>query len=1629
MKTGRFSFEILVLSSAISATLFTARISAVENYSDWTYYKNGYINTKAGTGAGVTNGVGHIPVLVRLWSGNFDFSKALGDGSDIRFSDTNGTAIPYEIEYWNNTADSAAIWIRIDSAKGNDSICAFRIYYGNNLVTSQSNSKTVFDTGNGFMGVWHLGEDASGIGTAGLYHDATYLGNNGDDSISATGKDGVAGRGQQFNGTSDFIGNIQLGAAGASDWTTSAWVKTSALAAGMIVTNRRDPATVSNSLHCGWWAGAATNNGAAYFSNDGPSCEYGAVSSTNLTVTGNWHQVVGTVSASMATYKIYIDGVLEATGNITIGGPCYGRSSGSTGWWEIGKGDAWGGATCWNGYIDEVRMAKVARSDDWIKLSWAVEKPASQVITLGAENVNPVVYRIWDGGGTDGKWSTAANWSGDIVPDSAARVLFTSTSTKNCTLDMHGKAATIAFTGGYTGTLFFTSDTLTVWSTADFSLAASINAGTGVLCFVGSQNFTPKPGAALPTILRSGAGTTTLQSNGLITGALIVSGGTMSLGSGLAHSIGALSGGGGLNFGSSTLTTASASVSLNTFSAMTAGSGALEFNSGSLQLFEPNLSATNPAILHSGTGTLRLSNRGLSAVSFSQTAGTVDLNGWNIQTSGDFNASGGTASFSNLAGRKITVGGNATFTGTSGNKINLNPAAYCTLSVTGNLNAVYASIAYNRAAVSTGYAASSDSSGPDINWVFDQEDYSTWAKKRNVFINTTASGSPIASMLTGYPALVRFSSADFPFNESQTDSGLDIRFSSVNGAHLSYEREWWDSLGGNAVLWVLVPQVTPGIKTAKFTMYWGKSSAANKSASSAVFRTSDNFQGVWHLTEDQAGAAGGALYKDATANAITGNDYVSATGKTGVIGRGQEFSAASSDHIDLPDFISTNWNAITIEGWANAKSPLQTDERAIMRKEVQFELALNQPSTGRIRNLVGTNGTTGWTVANDEVVTMSAGTWYYFAFTYDNAISALKHFFNGVQVGTSKTVTGTITDNANRVCIGSNSDGTTLNFNAFIDEVRISSIARTADWLRFTYDNEKAGSAVVHHYGPVVSGPGDTVLVAAFQNDTDTVWINYKVEDPNAQTPTIAAQYKVASGGWGTALTNTTGNIGGVDTSGTTTRRIRWSAADQLGAVEGYYTVRVIASDGTWFDTTESASFAIDTRAPTGLGSFACPDTASSSVTLSWSAATDVDFDHYEIWYGTNETKVQNRNTAGADGAQKWDNNSQANLTAASTTTATIPVLTAGTTYYFKIWAVDKIGNKSTVSDISVATLNLVTPVWGLSFPGAISGGSITESALYIGAADAKIRSLALSDGGTRWTYTSSNGVPNAPTYNYYGSSYKVFASAGKYLIGLQDNGSGYAELFSPVAHADSCGNPYASPDDSSLYVVYADSLVRRKTTTGIKIAGWPQYIQHASRKADIAVFNDEVYAATTDGKIYALDADGTPIAVSTAFAGSPSIALPLLVRSNTIYVTPNTSKVYALNASNLNQLWNVNLQAANTGPTFTSGEGVLYVACGNYVQRITLSGTPTVTDWSYNAGAAVSSGPINAFGTTVYFGRNSGQYFAITDNTTSAATVTNWPYSSAIIGNANTGPWIDETNSRVIFGTDGGYLHSFILH
>ncbi len=61
--------------------------------------------------------------------------------------------------------------------------------------------------------------------------------------------------------------------------------------------------------------------------------------------------------------------------------------------------------------------------------------------------------RTWDGGGADNNWSTAANWSGDVVPTSADEVVFDGTSTKNSAVDAALTINSVTINGGYTGTI------------------------------------------------------------------------------------------------------------------------------------------------------------------------------------------------------------------------------------------------------------------------------------------------------------------------------------------------------------------------------------------------------------------------------------------------------------------------------------------------------------------------------------------------------------------------------------------------------------------------------------------------------------------------------------------------------------------------------------------------------------------------------------------------------------------------------------------------------------------------------------------------------------------------------------------------------------------------------------------------------------------------------------------------------------------------------------------------------------------------------------------------------------------------------------------------------------------------
>jgi hypothetical protein len=135
--------------------------TAKTGYAAWAHYSQLYFNTTP-SGANVSINIRHFPALVRLTNTNFDFSQAKAGGGDVRFAKPDNTPLAYEIEQWDSASGQAAIWVKVDTVYGNNGAHYIRMHWGNPDAQDSSTSASVFDTADGFQGVWHMQQGGTG---------------------------------------------------------------------------------------------------------------------------------------------------------------------------------------------------------------------------------------------------------------------------------------------------------------------------------------------------------------------------------------------------------------------------------------------------------------------------------------------------------------------------------------------------------------------------------------------------------------------------------------------------------------------------------------------------------------------------------------------------------------------------------------------------------------------------------------------------------------------------------------------------------------------------------------------------------------------------------------------------------------------------------------------------------------------------------------------------------------------------------------------------------------------------------------------------------------------------------------------------------------------------------------------------------------------------------------------------------------------------------------------------------------------------------------------------------------------------------------------------------------------------
>lgn len=335
-----------------------------------------------------------------------------------------------------------------------------------------------------------------------------------------------------------------------------------------------------------------------------------------------------------------------------------------------------------------------------------------------------------------------------------------------------------------------------------------------------------------------------------------------------------------------------------------------------------------------------------------------------------------------------------------------------------------------------------------------REDYTAWRHSGTVVVLTTPDGANLAAgaAVADFPLLVRLHRDFFPFAEARPD-GADLRVAAADGTPLAFEVEEWDAARGEAAVWVRVPRVT-GNARQELKLYWGKADARGASDPAAVFNASNGYLGVWHMAGPVRDAVGTRAAKDTGTEAARGvvGPARHFPGRKGVFGGDTtaDYPVGSSPHSTEAWFRAAAPNAVVV-GWGNEHAQGKVVVQYRSPPHVQTDCYFSDA------NVVGKTPA-------------PTGEWVHVVHTYEKGNARL--YVNGaLDAATATKAAPLALKSPARLWIGGWYDNYT--FVGDLDEVRVSKVARPAEWVRLQYENQKPFQTLV---GPLVR-PGRAFAV------------------------------------------------------------------------------------------------------------------------------------------------------------------------------------------------------------------------------------------------------------------------------------------------------------------------------------------------------------------------------------------------------------------------------------------------------------------------------------------------------------------------------------------------------------------------
>ena len=347
----------------------------------------------------------------------------------------------------------------------------------------------------------------------------------------------------------------------------------------------------------------------------------------------------------------------------------------------------------------------------------------------------------------------------------------------------------------------------------------------------------------------------------------------------------------------------------------------------------------------------------------------------------------------------------------------------------------------------------------DTNWTFRKK--------------LTIDSAQVPANQTNFPVLVSLAT-DTDLAADAQDSptaGFDILFTDSTGTFkLSHELEKFDDTTGELIAWVELSSLSSSADT-EFYMYYGNASAGDQQDLAGTW--SSGFDAVYHLHDD---------FADSTTNHAIGTNSGSADISDGIAGEAQNFVQGQSDYID------TNWTSnysangdFGWAGWFRLNGQGGTDDILGIEdrgggdsSEIRLSLRDDLPPSGEGDSLdiyVRPDGG-GATAATVAVTAPDDGNWHYAVLQRDG--SNYRIYYDGAQVDSAAVGTGAINSPVT-LLIGAqwqtDSSGQRNYFNGDLDEIRLTTDAKSANWIQTEYNNLSSPSTFYKTLGSEENAP------------------------------------------------------------------------------------------------------------------------------------------------------------------------------------------------------------------------------------------------------------------------------------------------------------------------------------------------------------------------------------------------------------------------------------------------------------------------------------------------------------------------------------------------------------------------------